>query len=141
MKPEKTKADALMIGSLTFTEAIAPVVRGDPRATYRPAGKNGGAIAFNASMLEAHPELGAVNRVRVFVADGAKPSVALFPCGADEGASFMRDGGKSAKLRKKLQGRVLANLTAYSRIDYKVEPIASPRKGWLLTPTTSERKA
>jgi hypothetical protein len=140
MKPTKSTAEALIIGSLTFSESVAPAVRGDPAVTYRPAGKNGGALSFNAAIMDAFPELAACSRVRVFVAEG-KPAVALFPCGEAEGTTFMRDGSKSARVRKKIQGRVLSKLTAYSRIEYKVEAIQSPRKGWLLTPTTSERKA
>jgi len=137
--PAQKSAEALMIGALTFTEAIGAAVRGEPHIIYRPAKRNGGSIIFNAAAIDALPALGAIERLRVFIADGKKPAVALFPCGASEGSPFMRDGGQATKLRKKIQGRMLAKLAEYARIEFRAEAIESPRKGWVLNPITSER--
>jgi hypothetical protein len=141
--PTQTGAEALIIGSLKFTEVAAQnQPRGVPTITFRgnAENKNKSTLSFNGAAIAATPELAKVARVRVFAAEG-KPSLAIFPCAADEGTSFLVESAKSPLPRKKIQGRVLASLAAYSRVTYRIEAIESPRKGWLLVATGSERHA
>ena len=144
--PANSGAEALIIGSLKFTEvATQNQPRGVPMISYRgnSANRNKGAISFNAAAIALMPELAALQRVRVFVAEG-KLSLALFAVPAsepDSGTSFMVERAKSPTPRKKIQGRVLHHLSGYARIVFRIEAIESPRKGWLLTATESERHA
>lgn len=116
-------------------EALPP--HGAPSARFTQP-KSGAILSFNAAQLDAAPGLAAADRVEVFFADSTKPMIALFPCAEGEGAALLRDG--SDNKRRKLKGAVLTRLAPYARVDFRVEPIEQPRKGWLLTATSSERK-
>lgn len=135
------QADALIIGTIKFTEAIPPAVRGAPSIRFTKGGKYG-SIALNAAAMAQLPELAPVDHLRVYVAEGSKPAVALFPAAEGQGVRFFLEGGAGKKAgRKKISGKTLVRLDAYARIEFRAEAIESPRKGWVLHPISSERAA
>lgn len=132
--------ECLLIGSTKFREVAAPKVRGEPRCQFRADKRNAGTLTFNGPLLIHFPALAECARLKVFLAENGKPAVGLFPAKDKEGLVFMLDGKTGRAVRKKLQGRALAGLAEYSRIEYRVEAVESPRKGWVLHPLSSERR-
>lgn len=131
---------SITIGNVRFSVAASALsVRGKPLALYTESSTP--TLSFSAAQVAALPSLSTAPRVEVFVADGQKPMLAIFPCGAGEGTAFLNDGKSNLSPRRKIQGRTLERLAPYARVEFRVEEIDSPRSGWLLTPTASERKA
>lgn len=132
--------DTLEIAGLKFREGVANVRTGCAAAKFLGRDKGASEISFNADLLAQHPELAKCERVRVFVAEGGKPVVAIFPAEKGEGVRLVDNGSSKQRPRKIVKGTVLRALSAYRSIQYRVEAINTPRRGWQLLPVTSEKK-
>lgn len=133
----------LIIGNIRFT-AAAPArgVRGKSTAQF--TNKRVATLSFSAAKVAEFPTMATTARVELFVAEAGRnqtPALALFPCADGVGTAFLNDGKTKGGVRRKIQGKALAHLAAYQRVEFRVEALSSPRAGWLLTPTASERKA
>lgn len=136
----KPALETLEISGVKFAEGISNVRGGRPSAKYIGRDKGACELVINADLLAQHPELSACERVRLFVADGAKPIVAIFPAEEGEGVRFVNNGSTAQRPRKVIKGTILRALSAYRSITYKLQAITAPRKGWQLLPVTSEKK-
>lgn len=120
--------------------------RTSPVCRFRsgPDDTRSGTLCFNAPLMDADPVLASTKRMRVFIAEGAKPMIALVPGDEGEGIRFLPDGNTTRRM--KMQGAVFAPLAGYARIDFRVEAIPEgvggrPRPMWVLHPLNSEKKA
>lgn len=135
--------DQLTIGNVRFT-AIDPArgVRGKSTAQF--INTRVPTLSFSAAKVAEFPAMGTTARVKLFAAEATRnqaPAIAIFPCVAGVGTAFLNDGKTKGGPRRKIQGKALSILSAYRRVEFRVEAITSPGAGWLLTPTASERKA
>jgi hypothetical protein len=134
--PDNDNSPALLIGSIKFTELTREHSRTTPNVRFSAVKPTKGSLRFNAPMCQKHPELLQVKRARLYSAAPANLQIALFP----DADGLRMHVGKSGDT--KITGAVLTPLgRLYRRITYKLEPIASPRAGWLLLPLASERRA
>lgn len=133
--------NTLEIAGVKFAEGTCNARQYGAVAKYTGRDNGPCEISFNADMLEKFPVLAAAERVRVFVAAGPKPIVAVFPAEAGEGVRLIDNGSSQQRPRKVIKGTILRALSAYRHIEYRVEQITTPRLGWQLVPVTSEKKA
>lgn len=128
-----TPEDTIIIGNLTFAKQTKPTIRGGPRCILSTNKSGRAELRFNAAQLESMPGFKEWAAVEIFIATGYKSAIALFPVA--DGVKLHPE--KSGSL--KITGTSFRLLAAkYRRVSYRVEAVASPRKGWLLSPLTSE---
>jgi hypothetical protein len=135
MKPAtKATEETILIGSVKFTKQAPPDIRGSARCVLSTNAKGRAELRFNALQLTTMPGFTTAEHIALFLAGATTPNLALFP--ASEGMKVKQDTSGAYKL----SGSPLRALAVkYRRITYRVEPIESPRKGWLLTAVESER--
>lgn len=127
-------AEPLLINSLTFTPLVAERAGREAACMFSSTVKRKQPmVRFNIAMCAAHPGLLKLDRVQLFQAKGNSPALAVIP--SVDGAKVTFNKGAA-----RISSGALASLArTYRRVNYRVERIETPRPGWLLTPTASER--